>query len=481
VGWPGTAIPPELEAKAVRLAAEEGCVPVFLAESEQEAFYARICNETLWPLFHYFVDHMRFGSDDWEVYKEVNERFAETIADIAAPRARVWIHDFHLALVPEALRRRRRDLAIGFFLHIPFPSSEIYRLLPTRAELLRGILGADYVGFHTGDYARHFRSACLRVLGIEPGHDTIEHDGRTVGVGVDPIGIDVASFRRSLRAPETAAAEAEIEERYAGRQLVLGIERLDYTKGIPQKLSAFERILEQDPRRAETVTLLQVVVPSRLESADYQAKRDEIEMRIAHVNGRFARPGVTPLEYVHRSVSRAELVALYRRADVMMVTPLRDGMNLVAQEFVLCQTGAAGSVDRPGALLLSEFAGAANVLPGAVLVNPWDADDLASRLVEALALDPRERRRRLELMAARMEQLDSARWARSFLRRLERFAHPRVRAARPLDEVARLRIGAELEAAGRRTILLDYDGTLRELAGHPDLATPTPEIRELLA
>ncbi len=481
VGWPGLPVPEDLEGEATRIARDQDCEPVFLSEAEQEAFYGRICNETLWPLFHYAVDRMHFTREAWEIYEEVNERFAETIAGLAAPRARVWIHDFHLALVPQALRRRRPDLAIGFFLHIPFPSSEVYRLLPARAELLRGILGSDYVGFHTGEYARHFRSSCLRVLGIEPGPDTVEQDDRTVGVGVHPIGIDVESFRASLRDPETARVAGELEERYGARKLVLGIERLDYTKGIPEKLDAFERLLEQDPARADDVTMLQVLVPSRLETPDYLAKRDEIEMRIAHINGRFSRLGNAPVAYVHQSVSRAELVALYRRADVMMVTPLRDGMNLVAQEFVLCQTEDRGpGPSRRGALLLSEFAGAANVLPGAVLVNPWDADDLASKLAEALSLDPVERSRRLELMASRVEQLDSARWSQGFLARLERYATAVARSARPLDAGARESVVAALATAPRRAILLDYDGTLRELVGHPDLAAPTPEIKDLL-
>ena len=226
VGWPGLAVPADRVPEAEALAAAEGCVPVFLSEDEQDAFYGRICNETLWPLFHYFVDRMRFTPEAWATYVEVNQRFAETIDRVSGPGARVWVHDFHLALVPRALRRLRPDLAIGFFLHIPFPSSEIYRLLPARVEILRGLLGADYVGFHTGDYARHFRSACLRVLGIEPGPDRIELEDRTVGVGVHPIGIDVATFRASLRDAATPAVEAELDERFGERQLVLGIERL---------------------------------------------------------------------------------------------------------------------------------------------------------------------------------------------------------------------------------------------------------------
>ena len=483
IGWPGAVVPDELEAAVSRALAAESCRAVFLSAAEERNFYERMCNDALWPLFHYFVDRFRFTDEAWQSYVAVNERFAETIAAAAAPGAQVWVHDFHLALLPAALRRRRPDLAIGFFLHIPFPSSEIYRLLPPRSELLRGILGADYIGFHTGDYVRHFRSSCLRVLGIDSTPETIEHEGRLIGIGVHPIGVDVQSFRETLGDPETAVAQADLDERYRGKRLVLGIERLDYTKGIPQKLEAFERFLEQDPERAATTTMLQVLVPSRLQSAEYRAQRDEIEGRIAHVNGRFGEPGRTPIEYLHRSISHTELALLYRRADVMMVTPLRDGMNLVAQEFVLCQ---AAEPDLPGrwrgVLLLSELAGASHVLPGALLVNPWDANDLVARLVEALALDPAERHRRLDLMAGRVEQLDSIRWAQGFLKRLERFAQGgKPGAPAPLDETARDRVARRFRSARRRTLLLDYDGTLRELTGHPDLAVPTPEIKELLA
>ncbi len=475
-------LPPELHDNARELLAGQGLIPVFLDEAEQRAFYGRICNDTLWPLFHYFVDRLSFSEEAWQTYVAINERFAETIARSSPPRARVWVHDFHLALVPAMLRRLRPDLAIGFFLHVPFPSSEIYRLLPTRSEILRGILGADYVGFHTADYARHFRSSCLRMLALESAPGAVEDDGRTVGIGVHPIGIDVAGFRETLADEETATVADELERRYAGKRLVLGVERLDYTKGIPEKLEAFERMLEREPERADDTVMLQVLVPSRLESAEYRAKRDEIEVRIAHVNGRLGGLGRTPIEYVHRSISRSELAALYRRADVMMVTPLRDGMNLVAQEFVLCQTDELGTRRRRhGVLLLSEFAGAAQVLPGALLVNPWDAAALADRLVEALALEEQERRRRLELMAERVLRYDSRRWAASFLGRLEHFAAlPSAGSGKPLEAGERARLARRFAATKPRTLVLDYDGTLRELAIHPGLAAPTEAILELL-
>ena len=484
IGWPGAVIPAdEEEGLRERLAADR-IHPVFLDQADEADFYGRICNETIWPLFHYFVDRMLFTDSAWQRYVDVNERFAEEVAARSPRGARVWVHDFHLMLVPAALRRRRPDLSIGFFLHIPFPAAEVFRLLPPREEVLLGMLGADYIGFHTSDYAHHFRRSCLRVLGIESEPDTIEHGGRSVEIGANPIGIDVARFREVLAQPETAALVHELAERYSGQRLVLGVERLDYTKGIPQKLRAFERFLEDDPSRVETTTMLQVLVPSRLESAAYRLQRDEIEQEIARINGRFGQPGRTPIEYMHRSVSPAELVALYRRADVMAVTPLRDGMNLVAQEFALCQAAAPRLPGRArGVLLLSEFAGAAQVLPGALLVNPWDIAGLTERLVEALAMSPAERRRRLALMSGPVRRLDAPRWAEGFLGHLARATRRNTRAAAapPLDRVARERVVERAARAARRTLLLDYDGTLREIVEHPSLARPTPEILELLA
>jgi trehalose 6-phosphate synthase/phosphatase len=483
VGWPGGVVPPEYEIRVRKRLATDGLRPVFLSADDEDGFYRQICNDSIWPLFHYLPTRFSFSRESWANYVDVNERYADEIAELCTPGCKVWVHDFHLMLVPEALRRRRSDVAIGFFLHVPFPSSEIYRLLPAREEVLRGMLGADYIGFHTGDYTRHFRSSCLRVLGIESEPDVVEYEGRLVGLGADPIGIDVETFQATLADPETARVQDEIEERYEGRRLILGVERLDYTKGIPQKLQAFERFLEQDPERAATTTMLQVLVPSRLESPDYLAQRDAIELQVAHVNGRFGEPGRTPVEYLHRGLSPAELVALYRRADVMAVTPLRDGMNLVAQEFVLCQTAEPKLPGRwRGALLLSELAGAAQVLPGALLVNPWDVDDIVARLMEALELEPDERRRRLGLMAGRVEQLDCRRWADTFLGRLGRYARRerQGQVAQMLDEPARQRITERFVRSRRRTFLLDYDGTLREIASHPDLAAPTREIVSLL-
>jgi trehalose 6-phosphate synthase/phosphatase len=482
IGWPGSVVPDHLQGEVTAKLAKDNHVPIFLSADEEEDFYGRVCNDTLWPLFHYFGDRLRITPEAWQRYVNVNERFADAIIEHSGPDSRVWVHDFHLMLVPAMLRRRAPSLSVGFFLHTPFPSSEVYRLLPAREEVLRGLLGADYVSFQVGDYARHFRSSCLRIIGVDSAPDAIDISGRRVGIGVDPIGIDTAGFRELLADPETARLSAQLEEQYAGRKLVLGVERLDYTKGIPQKLLAYERLLEQDPLLARSTTMLQVLVPSRLESPGYIQQRDEIELLIARINGRFGQPGSTPVEYLHRNISKPALVALYRRADVMMVTPLRDGMNLVAHEFVLCQSESGLPGRWRGSLLLSELAGSAQVLPGALLVNPWNVDGVVERLGTALELDLPERRRRLETMAKRVEALDCRKWADGFLTRLGRHSRRdrRRKPPPPVDGEVKQRIERRFLRARARTIMLDYDGTLRELEPHPDLAIPTREIRELL-
>jgi trehalose 6-phosphate synthase/phosphatase len=482
IGWPGTVVPESLQPEVTQQLEEDNLVPVFLSADEEEDFYGRVCNDTLWPLLHYFGDRLRLTPEAWQRYVHVNERFADAVLEHCGPDSRVWVHDFHLMLLPAMLRRRAPNLSVGFFLHTPFPSSEVYRLLPAREEVLRGILGADYVSFQLGDYARHFRSSCLRVLGLDSEPDGIYIAGRRVGIGIDPIGIDTLGFQELLADPETARLLSELDEQYAGRKLILGVERLDYTKGIPQKLAAFERLLERDPSRAGTTTMLQVLVPSRLESPEYRQQRDEIELLIARINGRFGQPGMTPVEYLHRNISKSGLVALYRRADVMMVTPLRDGMNLVAHEFVLCQTEPGLPSRWRGSLLLSEFAGSAQVLPGALLVNPWNIDGVVERLGTALELETPERRRRLETMAKRVVSLDSRKWADGFLTRLGRHSQRDLRHPPPPDAEGEVkeRLLRKFSRAKARSILLDYDGTLRELEPHPDLAIPTRDIRQLL-
>ena len=482
IGWPGAVVPDPLQREVAKRLAKDNLVPVYLSADEEEDFYGRVCNDTLWPLFHYFGDRLRITPEAWEHYVHVNERFADAILELCGPETRVWVHDFHLMLVPGMLRRRAPDLPVGFFLHTPFPSSEIYRLLPERESLLRGRarLGLRELP------DRRLREA-LPVLvpaRARPRLEARRHRRRLAPRRHRrrPDRHRRRRLPRGARGRRDRRLYAQLEQQYEGRRLILGVERLDYTKGIPQKLLAYERFLERDPALARTTTMLQILVPSRLESPEYRAQRDEIELLIARINGRFGQPGVTPVEYLHRDISKPGLVALYRRADVMMVTPLRDGMNLVAHEFVLCQSEPGLPGRWRGSLLLSEFAGSAQVLPGALLVNPWNVDSVVDQLGTALELGPRERRRRLETMAKRVEALDCRRWADGFLTRLARNSR-RDRRRRPppfVDGELGEKLAGRFSRARARTVLLDYDGTLREIEPHPDLALPTPEIRSLL-
>jgi trehalose 6-phosphate synthase/phosphatase len=482
VGWPGITPPRDRQLAAIEVLARDGQTPVFLTRTQEERYYLGACNDVLWPLFHYFTDRISFSDTSWESYVEVNRMFAEAVLELCEPDTRVWVHDFHLMLVPSMLRERAPSLEIGFFLHTPFPSSEIYRLLPTREEVLRGVLGADYIGFHTNEYALHFRTACLRILGLESEPASILYEGRCVGIGTDPIGVDVERFRKTLDDEETEAVLADLKRRYGNRKVILGVERLDYTKGIPLKLQAFQRFLDRDPRRAKEITLLQVVVPSRSNHPEYRELKSEVEKAVGRINGKYGGPGVTPVEYLYRSLTPAQLVAMYRFADVGFVTPVRDGMNLIAQEFVLCQGEAARKDPFKGILVLSEFAGAAHYLARSILVNPWSIEETADALETAVSMSGREKRERMRAMVDQVVRLDCRAWAHGYLTKLGQSAdRTRSMCAKHVTESEATRLQEEFRAAHRRILVLDYHGTLRELARSPDKASPTLEILELLA
>ncbi|MGE3881374.1 MAG: bifunctional alpha,alpha-trehalose-phosphate synthase (UDP-forming)/trehalose-phosphatase [Planctomycetota bacterium] len=482
VGWPGCFVPIESESAVRESLAEQRLFPLFLSEEEERGFYRGYSNGAIWPLFHYFADRAIHRESDWASYVAVNRRFAAAIAELAAEEARVWIHDFHLMLVPSMLRELREDLKIAFFLHVPWPSSEIYRILPSREELLRGLLGADLVAFHTFDYARHFRSTSVRVLGASVTHDAVQFEGHRTTVAVHPIGIDVAGFRAALTDADAGTRLAELRHSYGGHRMILGVERLDYTKGIAHKLRAFERLLERRGDLVGRVTLLQVIVPSRLQNSDYAELKGELEEMVGRINGRFAMPGFTPVEYVHRSFDAQQLAMLYRYASACMVTPVRDGMNLVAQEFVFCQQSQQGLDEaHRGMLVLSEFAGAAQVLSRAILVNPWDTEGLATALEQALDMSPAERVERMATMAAKVTELDCRHWARAVLADLARVTeHTGHAAGQAIDAGTEQILRASWAAADHRLVLLDYDGTLREIVRTPEAAAPDEAIRTLL-
>ena len=473
IGWPGdlSRFTPEQRAAADARLAADGIVGVHLSRDLVHRFYHGFSNRVLWPLFHYLIDRMPVDNSGWDAYVHANEAFADAVAREYRSGDRIWVHDYQLMLLPAMLRERLPEARIGFFLHIPFPSSEVFRIFPWRREILSGLLGADLLGFHTFSYMRHFVTSLLHVDGVEVDIDRVVVAGRDVRLGVFPMGVDAAQY-----AAETPGIEAELEaiRRDAGeRQILLGVDRLDYTKGIPRRLLSMERVLEREPALADGIRYIQIAVPSRGEVDSYQKFQRQVEELVGHINGAYGTLRSTPVHYVHRSISTDQLIALYRAADVMLVTPLRDGMNLVAKEFV------ASRVHDDGVLVLSEFAGAAAELDGAVVVNPYDVDGVAAAIRRALSMPAAERRARMKAMRRRVFDHDVHRWAASFIERLDSATSPfPVPAMAPLESNL-TSVLTRARAAGPVRVLLDYDGTLVPFARSPELAAPDEELKAL--
>ena len=449
-------------------------VAVPLTAEQVTRYYEGFSNGVLWPLFHYLLDQVPLHVRDWEPYVEVNERFADVVAKHYQPGDLVWVHDYQLLLLPGLLRERLPDARIGFFLHIPFPSEELFRTLAERDRLLRGLLGADLVGFHTPAYLRHFAASLTQILGLNVDIDRVQLADREVRLGVFPMGIDAATF--SALANEPAVQDEVRALRGDGSvRLIVGVDRLDYTKGIPRRLLAYERMLRNHPDLREKVRLIQVAVPSRTGVSAYQEFRSVVDELVGRINGDFGTPRWVPVHYIFRGMSESELVALYRAADVMLVTPLRDGMNLVAKEFIASRT------DGDGVLVLSEFAGAAWELPEAIQVNPYDVDGTAESCYRALTMGVEERRSRLGPLRARVEAYDVHRWAATFLEQLETITRRPPASQRPAGSLAaRQALLARLKESEDLLALLDYDGTLVPYTPTPELARPDPALIQLL-
>ena len=389
-------------------------VPVALSADEIEEFYEGFSNGTLWPLYHDVVAKPEFHREWWDAYTTVNQRFAEKAAEVAADGATVWVQDYQMQLVPQMLRELRPDLRIGFFLHIPFPPAELFQQLPWRRQILEGLLGADLVGFQLNGGAQNF----VRLVRQRVGHKTHRDmvylpDGRTVQAVACPISIDTANFEALAMSESVTERAAQIREALGNpAKVFLGIDRLDYTKGIYARLRAFSELIRDGVFGVEDAVFVQVATPSRERVEQYRVLRDDIDRLVGRINGDLGRIGRPAISYLHSSYPQHEMASLYRAADIMVVTPYRDGMNLVAKEYVACR------YDGDGALVLSEFAGAAEELRQAWLVNPYDINGMKSALVEAYRADPRETQRRMKAMRKTVMEYDVAAWATAFLEEL---------------------------------------------------------------
>jgi trehalose 6-phosphate synthase len=409
VGWSGSAgeAPEPFESGGMSL------IPVELSEEEVDGYYEGMSNASLWPLYHDVVEKPEYHRHWWDTYVRVNHRFADRAAEVAAEDAIVWVHDYQLQLVPALLRQRRPDLTIGFFLHIPFPPYELFTQLPWRSAIVEGLLGADLVGFQLPAAAANFVQLSRRLHELPARRGVIEYDGRTVAARAFPISIDARSFDELASSPEVLRRAAEIREELGNpEKILLGVDRLDYTKGISVRLEAFEELLEDGALEAPHTVLVQVATPSRERVEHYVHMRETIEQQVGHINGVFGSIAGPAVHYFNQSMPREELAALYRVADVMLVTPYRDGMNLVAKEYV------AARGDLGGVLVLSEFAGAAAELRQALLVNPHDIAGVKNQLIRALRMDPAEGARRMRAMRRHVFRNDLDHWASSFFEAL---------------------------------------------------------------
>lgn len=475
IGWPGIA-EDDLTAAEKALITKElrkyNCHPVHLTSQQVAEFYEGYSNDTLWPIFHYFQAYAKFSHHYWAAYRAVNRRFLNAVKKMAAPDATIWIQDYQLMLLPVSVRNILPESKIGFFLHIPFPSYEVFRLLPERKEIIEGLMGADLLGFHIYDYARHFLSSANHILGTTSERGVIEYQGRRVQVDTFPIGIDYEKFRKTLNEKKTKAEIDRLSDRYKNQQLLLSVDRLDYSKGIMRRLEAFELFLSEHPEYIKKVTMLIIAVPSRTEVEAYKNLRDEIEQTVSRINGMYSTVDWSPISYQFQGLPFNDIVALYAKADVALVTPLRDGMNLVAKEYIASKRG------RKGVLILSEMAGAADELHESLFVNPNDIRQLANTIHRALTMSKKEQIRRLRTMQARLSDYTVQRWGQDFLDELAN-AHRSHRGAlsKRLSAAAIDTMLKSYSQAKSRLLLLDYDGTLHSFSNSISASSVRPSQR----
>ncbi|MFW6117238.1 MAG: bifunctional alpha,alpha-trehalose-phosphate synthase (UDP-forming)/trehalose-phosphatase [Thermoproteota archaeon] len=449
--------------------------PVFLSQKDVDRYYYGFCNKTLWPLFHGFPQYTVYDKRFWNAYKRVNEFFAEAVVKIADPEDTIWIHDYHLMILPRLLREKLEETAIGFFLHTPFPPCEVFRLLPWREEILEGLLKADLIGFHTYSYVRNFRSTVRRLLGYPQTLGKITAGNRVVKVDSFPMGIDYERFAEVSEKPEIQKEIHKIRKEMEDRKTIFSIDRLDYTKGIPQRLEAFDLFLEKYPEYREKVTLILAVSPSRTRVEQYKTLKREVDELISKINGRHGTIGWTPIRYISRVIPFRKLAALYVTSDIALITPLKDGMNLISKEFIATKT------EGRGVLILSEMAGTAKELGEALLVNPNNTEEIAKAIKKAIEMPYEEQFRRNRRMQKRLQRYNVTRWATDFLSRLSQIKETQRKLSANVLTLRRKReLINDYREGEHRLIMLDYDGTLVPLTEKGEEAKAEKDVLNLL-
>jgi len=487
IGWSGLTdeeIPEELETAIDKELAKHGSSKVGLTSEEVDGFYYGFSNRTIWPLFHYFLEYSEFELASWEIYRSVNQKFADAVIEAADEDDTIWVHDYQLMLVPQMVREKRPSISIGFFLHIPFPSYEIFRTLPWRKEVLLGLLGADLIGFHTYDYERHFLSSVRRILGLDVSFNDIFFDDRVVKVDSFPMGIDYAKFSEAALKHQSLAKkdQSELQKRLTKHKeaapdakFLLSIDRLDYSKGIAKRLNAYEYFLNKYPEYKEKVRLIILAVPSRSNVPQYQLLKKEIDELVGRINGELATVSWTPIWYFYRSMPFENLIDLYTSCDIAWLTPIRDGMNLVAKEYIATRT------DKSGVLILSEMAGSANEMNEALLINPNNFEQIADTINYAITMPVEEQMERNEVLQKRLARYNVEKWANDFMRSLtvQREKDPAYVAMRLSVDLTNSII-KHYRKANKKLLFIDYDGTLAGFHNDPQKAAPDKQLYTLL-
>lgn len=477
IGWPGEEVINPKDQDEIRDdLSKQGLVPVFLTQKEISLYYEGFSNKTIWPHFHYFSQYTTYNDEYWDAYQVANRKFADEAIPLIQPDDLVWVHDYQLMLLPAMIREAFPKVSIGFFLHIPFPSYEVFRVLPWRKEILEGVLGADQIGFHTFNYMRHFLSASYRIAGFEHNFGKLTVGNRLINVDVFPMGIDYDKYAFPEVNLSTDDSSFSIKQLAKGKKLIVSIDRLDYTKGIPNRLLTFEKFLKKYPDYHRKVSLMLVVVPSRANVDQYQELKEMVDKLVGNINGQFGTFDWTPVQYFYRSLNFSELITLYQEGDIALITPLRDGMNLVAKEYV-----ASKEKSKDGVLILSEMAGASNELMDALIVNPQDANGIVDAINQALTMTEHERRWRLNNMQDKLKKYNVRHWAATFFKEQKKLMEKQQdQQTHRMSSSEKNQLLDKFRSASNRLLILDYDGTLMGFHPDPQAVQPDDDLLNML-